>query len=507
MTTLNFTATSGIPSLNMISAGPQLPFFFNQATFGVFKPDRVDLTVADSTTGLFPGTNRTIDFLGENLAVTVVNGKVQFTGGTMTDVEIRVGSTNVFDISGASYDFAQFGGLLNSGSSQIFDFWFAGDDTINGDVGDDALVGYGGNSTLNGGGGRDIVFGDTYGGNSYDTASAQIVRMYQATLDRTPDDSGHGNWTNAVLGGLPLSQVAAGFVSSAEFQATYGGLTDQQFVTLLYNNVLDRAPDPSGEAGWLNVLASGTPRSDVVLGFSESAEFVQKMLPEAIKYSQAELMGDFTDDVVRLYQATLDRLPDLGGLIGWTQNLANGTDFLSVVNGFVNSAEFQSVYGALTDSQFVTLLYNNVLNRAPDPGGAAGWEGAMANGMTRAEVVQGFSQSAEFVNNMAPIIEVWVEANGTDDVLDGGAGDDVLVGGLLADEFHFSFAEGGDDVVADFEMWDTIVLDGFGLGSATAAAAAFTQDGDDAVYDHANGEIRLEDVIASELTADEFQIV
>ena len=127
--------------------------------------------------------------------------------------------------------------------------------------------------------------------------------------------------------------------------------------------------------------------------------------------------------------------------------------------------------------------------------------------MTRAEAVAGFSQSAEFINNMAPIVESWVQGNGTDDVLDGGAGDDVLVGGLLADQFHFTFSEGGDDTVADFEMWDTIVLNGFGFASAAAAAAAFTQDGSDAVYDHANGEIRLEDVIASNLTADEFQIV
>ncbi|MEM9395342.1 MAG: DUF4214 domain-containing protein [Pseudomonadota bacterium] len=378
--------------------------------------------------------------------------------------------------------------------------------TINGTNRDDILVGSDGQSELDGRRGDDFLFADGYGDNAYDTASGQVVRLFQATLNRSPDDEGHSFWTNALLNGTSLSQIASGFVGSAEFQTIYGGLNDQQFVTLMYDNVLDRSPDPSGEAAWLNLLSSGASRADVVLGFSESAEFVQKMFPKVIEYSKSQAVGEFTDEVVRLYQATLDRLPDVAGYTSWTEALANGMDYSVVVNGFVGSAEFQSVYGTLTNAQFVTLMYDNVLDRTPDSAGASFWLGSMAGGTSRAEVVAGFAESLEFQNKMAPVIENWAEGLGTDDVLDGGVGDDVLVGGMLADEFYFSRSDGGDDRVLDFEMWDTIVLQGFGLGSASAAAAAFVQDGNDAVYDHVNGEIRLVDVVAADLTSDEFQI-
>jgi Ca2+-binding RTX toxin-like protein len=71
---------------------------------------------------------------------------------------------------------------------------------------------------------------------------------------------------------MSLETAASGFTGSPEFQSTYGALDDTQFVTLLYSNVLHRAPDPDGQSFWLNQLSTGSPRSDVVLGFSESSE-------------------------------------------------------------------------------------------------------------------------------------------------------------------------------------------------------------------------------------------
>jgi hypothetical protein len=81
-----------------------------------------------------------------------------------------------------------------------------------------------------------------------------------------------------------------------------------------------------------------------------------------------------------------------------------------VANGFVGSAEFQSVYGALNDHDFVTLLYHNVLHRDPDAGGLTNWVNALAGGETRAQVVIGFSESPEHIGNMAPYIDngVWL---------------------------------------------------------------------------------------------------
>jgi hypothetical protein len=102
--------------------------------------------------------------------------------------------------------------------------------------------------------------------------------------------------------------------------------------------------------------------------------------------------------VRRLYIATLDRGPDDGGLQNWTNALNAGQSLNSIVTGFINSAEFSNVYGALSNSAFVTTLYNNVLGRAPDSAGLNSWVSQLNSGTSRETVVLGFSESAEFKN-------------------------------------------------------------------------------------------------------------
>mgnify|MGYP003942493579 CR=1 FL=1 len=80
-----------------------------------------------------------------------------------------------------------------------------------------------------------------------DTGSGQTAgeayRLYQAAFNRTPDTAGLKYQTNALDSGYSLSTVAGNFIASPEFQRTYGNVNDTQFITLLYQNVLHRAPD------------------------------------------------------------------------------------------------------------------------------------------------------------------------------------------------------------------------------------------------------------------------
>lgn len=107
----------------------------------------------------------------------------------------------------------------------------------------------------------------------------------------------------------------------------------------------------------------------------------------------------------RLYQAAFNRKPDLGGLGVWMNQLDNGQSLDWVSAQFQNSAEFKLKYGTnVSTDQFVTLLYQNVLHRAPDAGGLAAWIGLLdAGGQTRAQVLTGFSESPE---NKAALIGV-----------------------------------------------------------------------------------------------------
>ena len=325
-----------------------------------------------------------------------------------------------------------------------------------------------------------------------DAAAASVYRLYQATLDRAPDRDGHRNWTEALLDGrLDLESAAGGFVGSREFQNVYGDLTDYSFVTQLYNNVLDRAPDQAGLENWMGALANGFSRAQVVMGFSESREFVNATFQKAHEFSREGYRSEWTDDVFRLYRATFDRTPDAQGLQNWADWLAGGQPVTQAATHFVASAEFQKTYGNLSDAEFITLLYNNVLERAPDQGGFENWTGALASGMSRGDVVSGFAQSAEFRASTTADVTAWVRAQGVDDILDGGAGRNVLFGGMWTDSFVFDAQDDGSHEVVGLEVWDQLVFTGFGYFGATDLRNHLSADGRDTVFQDQGVEVRF----------------
>lgn len=178
--------------------------------------------------------------------------------------------------------------------------------------GDDAFVGGDGSELFSGGAGRDTITygsaranftvaasgdaftaGDRSGNGGADLLSGierllfadgkgvaldvggsagQTYRLYQAAFDRAPDSSGMGFWLKQLDSGMSLATMSQNFLQSGEGVAAYSALSDAQFVTKLYANVLHRAPDASGFEFHLGNLVSGVARADVLTGFSESAE-------------------------------------------------------------------------------------------------------------------------------------------------------------------------------------------------------------------------------------------
>ena len=158
-----------------------------------------------------------------------------------------------------------------------------------------------------------------------------------------------------------------------------------------------------------------------------------------------------------------------------------GTSYLDVASGFVNSPEFQATYGALDDEAFVTLLYNNVLDRDPDATGLANWLQLLSEGASREEVVEGFAQSPEFVAKTAEAFAAYMEAT-EGDTYDGGPGDDLMSGSLLADDFIFEREDAGRDRVLEVDAFDTASFLGFGYADATEARSHMTEVNLDVVF-------------------------
>lgn len=352
----------------------------------------------------------------------------------------------------------------------------AGNDLMKGTANTpDALAGLGGN---------DVLLGDGRGMYGSD-ASAQVYRFYAAVFGREPDVNGHQVWTGLLAtGARTAQQVVSGFTASPEFQATYAGLDAAQFVTRLYDNVLDRVPSTTDLDYWVGRIDGGLSREAVVLHFSESPEHKARTEAAQEAFDLGHDPTDWADDVYRLYRAILDREPDVAGLTGWVGVLAGGTSLETVAGNFMASPEFQAAYGGASDAQFVTLLYQNVLNRAPDAGGFATWTGLLASGTPRETVALRFVQSPEFVSGTAADLKAWVQAQGMDDVLTPGPGADMLSGGMWADTFVFAPGE-GSAVVTDLEPWDVVDLSGFGYADAGEAMAHVTTVNGDAVFEDA----------------------
>jgi hypothetical protein len=78
--------------------------------------------------------------------------------------------------------------------------------------------------------------------------------------------------------------------------------------------------------------------------------------------------------------------------------------------GFATSPEFQVKYGPLDDAGYVTQLYRNVLHRDPEPTGLQSWLNTLSARTSRADVLLGFSESAENVSRTIGTIddELWL---------------------------------------------------------------------------------------------------
>jgi hypothetical protein len=101
-------------------------------------------------------------------------------------------------------------------------------------------------------------------------------RIYKAAFNRQPDNGGLKYWVGRMDAGTNVTDVAAGFIASAEFTALYGSSpSDGDYISLLYANVLGRAPDAGGYDYWVGELRAGSrTRQQVLAGFSESDENV-----------------------------------------------------------------------------------------------------------------------------------------------------------------------------------------------------------------------------------------
>lgn len=214
-----------------------------------------------------------------------------------------------------------------------------------------------------------------------------IAHLYQAVLGRTADLGGIELYTSQVNEGTTTTTtVASEFIASPEFTQKYGSLNNQQFVNLLAQNTNNVGTTNVDQAA-VYALNAGESRGSIALQFAESSNNVQQTL----SYSGDPTYGELD----RLYQTTLGRAPDAGGLQSFTTLAQSGASLQEIANDFIGSTEYKNDFGNLSNSSYVTNLYKDGLGRSPDAAGLQSWLDALNSGASRATVALGISDSLE----------------------------------------------------------------------------------------------------------------
>jgi hypothetical protein len=140
--------------------------------------------------------------------------------------------------------------------------------------------------------------------------------------------------------------VTSGSVSQQGLTTATVGSGTQLFIAQVYRDLLKREPEPQGLQFWTNLIDGGLSRQTAVAQIESSPEF-----------RNAVVQG--------LYQLYLHRAADPTALASMSDFLLHGTPE-QVATMLTASSEYFQVRGGGTNSGYLTALFNDALNRAPD---------------------------------------------------------------------------------------------------------------------------------------------
>ena len=234
-----------------------------------------------------------------------------------------------------------------------------------------------------------------------DSQAAQLMRLYSAAFDRAPDALGFHIQLNALEAGVTTAVMAQRFLDSAEFSGRFGTLTNTQYIQRLYQNALDRQPSNSEINDWLTYLNGGGTRAGLLLIFAESTE--HRAITGAT-LNQGLWVGDDTSEALaRLFDVVSDSVPNQVDFTVWRGMLASGQSLANIAATMLQTQGYYDVFAGLTNEQFVTKVYQQAFERAPDAAGFNAYVTGLTNGtITRAQMLVEFANSAEHVALTTP---------------------------------------------------------------------------------------------------------
>ncbi len=232
-----------------------------------------------------------------------------------------------------------------------------------------------------------------------DQVAAFVERMYTVALNRPSDAAGKANWVGMLNAGThDGAGLAREFILGEEFALR--GLSDEQYVDVLYHTFFNREADAGGKELWLAVLASGQTRAYVLSNFVNLDEFT--ILCDSYGIERGVMFENGTAAnpgipkfVKRLYNNVLGRDAEAQGLYNNVIALVVKAETAeSTAKNFFGSAEY--ALKNTDNATYVKDLYKVFMDRAADESGLSFWVSCIEVGMTRDDILSEFAKSAEF---------------------------------------------------------------------------------------------------------------
>jgi Domain of unknown function (DUF4214)/Putative Ig domain len=108
--------------------------------------------------------------------------------------------------------------------------------------------------------------------NSRERHTDEVTNDYETFLGRNPEFGGLTTFVRLLDDGTSAQQVAADILGSNEAFNSIGD-ADATWLTYLYEKVLHRTPDSTGDSFWLHALGDGHSRTQVAFDVETSREF------------------------------------------------------------------------------------------------------------------------------------------------------------------------------------------------------------------------------------------
>ncbi|MDR3621985.1 MAG: DUF4214 domain-containing protein [Paludisphaera borealis] len=193
----------------------------------------------------------------------------------------------------------------------------------------------GGKTTIGG------VFSGLYNSAEFEATSEPVAQVIESFFPGPLDVGALRNAVQLQKLGVSQDAVVTQILYSPKFVQAFGDLSklsNSSYVTVVYQNVLGRAPKSSELTSWDAQLAAGLPRADVALNLVQTREY------------QIRGRSDASQTAVSLaFVGVLGRQASPKEQAYWVARLQAGVSVANMANALAATAEFKNLKG-FTDS-------------------------------------------------------------------------------------------------------------------------------------------------------------